>query len=212
MNITWLGHSSFKIEGREVTLITDPFDDSIGFKFPKVSADIVTISHEHYDHANAGAVGGNPFIIDSPGEYEVKGVFIQGIPSFHDNKEGAERGQNIIYKIEIDDLIIAHLGDLGHLLTDKQTEKIEGIDILMLPVGGKFTIGYKEAIEIINQIEPRVVIPMHYHIPGLKIEIDPLDKFCKEMGCSPSDAVDKYKITKKDLPQEETKIIIFSKI
>ncbi|HEX9664750.1 MAG TPA: MBL fold metallo-hydrolase, partial [Patescibacteria group bacterium] len=134
MIITWLGHSAFKIESKDITLVTDPYDPKIGFKFPKITADIVTISHDHFDHAYAEGVAGEPFIIDSAGEYEIKEVFVMGLPSFHDKKEGADRGGNIIYKIELENITIAHLGDLGHVLTDEQTEKLQGVDILMIPV------------------------------------------------------------------------------
>jgi len=211
MIITWLGHSAFKIESKDITLVTDPYDPKIGFKFPKITADIVTISHDHFDHAYAEGVAGEPFIIDSAGEYEIKEVFVMGLPSFHDKKEGADRGGNIIYKIELENITIAHLGDLGHVLTDEQTEKLQGVDILMIPVGGNYTIDYQEAMEIINQLEPRVVIPMHYALPGLKVDIEKVDKFCKEMGCSPSETLDKYKITRKDLPTEETQVILLAK-
>lgn len=214
MIISYLGHSCFKIQDKTgtegVTVVTDPFDKSIGLKVPNFEADIVTVSHSHNDHSNAGALRSEPFIIESAGEYEVKGVAINGIESYHDAKEGAERGKNIIYRIDIDNISVAHLGDLGHELDAKQLERLEGTDILLIPVGGKYTIDAKKAIEVIKQIEPRIVIPMHYKIKGSKIDdIDSVDKFIKESGMTPTNE-EKLKISKKDLPQEDTELVILS--
>jgi L-ascorbate metabolism protein UlaG (beta-lactamase superfamily) len=208
MNITWLGQACFKIQGKEVTIITDPYDSKIGLKLPRLNAEILTISHNHYDHNNIKAVSGQPFIIDTPGEYEIKKVFIWGIPSWHDNKEGAARGANTIFIYQFEDIKLAHLGDLGTTLSNGQLEKLEGVDILLIPVGGIYTIDGKKAAEIVNQIEPRVVIPMHYKIPNLKIKLEPVDKFCSEMGVKKNGPEERLKITKKDLPAEEIKIII----
>lgn len=215
MTITWLGHSCFKIQDKEVSVVTDPYDPSIGFKLPRLSADIVTVSHDHYDHNNTAAVRGTtekgPFIISNSGEYEIKGVFVYGIPFWHDKSEGRERGQNVVYRIEVDGISVAHLGDLGHTLTEAQAAKLDGVDILLIPVGGKYTVGASEAVEIVSELEPRIVIPMHYKIPGLKIDIDSADKFLKEMGAGRVEKLSKLKISKKDLPKEETKIILLEK-
>ena len=208
MNITWLGQACFKIQGKEVTIITDPYDGKIGLKLPRLNAEIVTISHNNYDHNNIKAVSGQPFIIDTPGEYEIKKVFIWGIPSWHDNKEGADRGANTIFIYQFEDIKLAHLGDLGTTLSNGQLEKLEGVDILLIPVGGVYTIDGKKAAEVVNQIEPRIVIPMHYKIPNLKIKLEAVDKFCSEMGVKKNGPEEKLKITKKDLPAEEIKIII----
>ncbi len=221
MQITWLGHACFKIQARNngdnITIITDPFDNSIGLKITKQSADIVTISHQHYDHNNLGAIKlirnnkdkEGAFLIETPGEYEIKGIFIQGIPSFHDKEQGAKRGINTIYRFEVEGMSLAHLGDLGHILDDEQLEKLQGIDIVFIPVGGKYTIDGKEAVEVIQQIEPRIVIPMHYKIPNLKIDIDKVDNFLKEIGLK-GESLDKLKILKKDLPQDKMKVILLN--
>ncbi|MFA6394000.1 MAG: MBL fold metallo-hydrolase [Patescibacteria group bacterium] len=212
MHITWLGHSCFKIQDKTgpdaITIVTDPFDANTGFKVPNFEADIVTVSHGHHDHNNADALRGKPFIINAAGEYDVKGISIEGIDSHHDEKEGAERGRNIIYWMEMEGIAIVHLGDLGHVLTDKQLEKIGKCDILMIPVGGKYTIDAKKAVEVINQIEPRIVIPMHYKTAGGKItDIDGVEKFVKELGIKPTEE-EKLKISKKDLPQEDMELVI----
>jgi len=213
MIITWQGHSCFKIQDKigpdGVTLVTDPFNKEVGLKIPNFEADITTISHQHSDHNNVGVLRGNPFIIDCAGEYDFKDVLIEGIDSFHDDKEGAERGNNIIYRIEIDDISVAHLGDLGQVLDNSQLEKLVGTDVLLIPVGGKYTLDAKKAVEVISQIEPRIVIPMHYKTGESKIELDGIDKFIKEIGITPI-YEEKLKISKKDLPQEDMELIILS--
>lgn len=212
MYITWLGHSCFKIQDKTtsdaITIVTDPFSKDVGLKVPHMEADVVTVSHNHHDHNNIDALRGNPYIIRAAGEYDIKGISIEGIDSFHDEKEGAERGKNVIYWMEMDGIAVVHLGDLGQVLTDKQLERIAKCDILMVPVGGKYTIDAKKAVEVINLIEPRIVIPMHYKIPGSKInDIDGVEKFIKELGIDPRKE-EKLKIAKKDLPQEDMELVI----
>jgi len=213
MYITWLGQSCFKLQDKigpgGVTLITDPFGADIGLKVPHFEADIVTVSHGHHDHNNTDAIRGKPFITNSAGEYEIKGVFIEGVESWHDEKGGNERGENIIYRIEMEDISITHLGDLGHVLDTKQLEKLEGTDILLIPVGGKYTINAAKAVEVISQIEPRIVIPMHYKVAGLKIDLDGVEKFIKELGIKPR-TEEKLKISKKDLPTEDMELVVLS--
>ena len=214
MYIQYLGHSCFKLSGKDskgenVTVIIDPFGKDYGLKVPSAEADIVTVSHQHQDHNNLAAVRGNPYAVDTAGEYEVKDVFIQGIDSFHDDKEGQERGGNIIYRLSMEDVVITHLGDLGHILDHKQVEKLEGTDILMIPVGGKYTLDAKAAVEVINQIEPRMVIPMHYKQPGLTLDINGVEIFIKEIGMKPQYIEDKLKVNKKDLPQEDMELVVF---
>jgi len=212
MVITWFGQSCFKVEGEKNVLVIDPFDNQTGLKLPRLTADVVTVSHDHHDHNNIdgvkGITGPEPYVINAPGEYEVKNIFVLGIPSFHDDKKGAERGKNIIFRYEIDGIKFAHLGDLGHLLENGQVEKLEGLDILMITVGGGYTIDGKQANELISQLEPRVVIPMHYSLPGSKSKLTNLDPFCKEIGICPHEPLKKYKIMKKDLPQDDLQVVV----
>ncbi|MDD5433200.1 MAG: MBL fold metallo-hydrolase [Candidatus Pacebacteria bacterium] len=219
MNIVWHGQSFFEIgvknhKESETKIIIDPFEgEFVGLKFPKTEGDIILVSHNHKDHSNVKGVGGNPFVIDTPGEYEVKDVFIKGIPSFHDDNNGKDRGVNIMFTITAEEMKIGFLGDLGQKeLTSEQVDSLGNIDILFIPVGGTYTIGAKDASEIISQIEPGIVIPMHYKIPGLKIELDDVAKFLKEMGETAIEPLPKIKITPKDLPGEddETKIIVLA--
>jgi len=211
MMISYLGQSCFKLQDKlgpeGVTLVTDPFNKELGLKVPNFEADIVTVSHQHPDHNNVGALRGTPFVIDTAGEYDIKNVMIQGLEAFHDSKGGAERGKNIIYRIEMDDLTLVHLGDLGHILTDAQLDQLDKVDILFIPVGGKYTIDAKIAVEVIGQLEPRIVIPMHYKLPGSKAELDPVEKFVKELGVTPKKE-EKLKIAKKDLPVEGMDLVI----
>ena len=210
MTISWFGQSCFRIEAKEGSILTDPFSKDIGLKPPKIKDDLVLVSHNHYDHNNIEDVGPETFIIKNPGEYEKNGIAVLGINSYHDKSEGKERGSNTIYVIKAEDMTVCHLGDLGQeKLDEKQVEEIGDVDILMIPVGGSYTINYKEALEVISQIEPKIVIPMHYKIKDLNIDIESADKFVKELGLTP-EKVDKFKIAKKTLPAEEVKLVMFT--
>jgi L-ascorbate metabolism protein UlaG (beta-lactamase superfamily) len=212
MNITWYGHSCFKIQGKDVTLITDPFGKDTGLKPPATSADIVTISHEHFDHNNRAAIKGEPFIIDGPGEYEIKKVVVRGVESMHNEEKGEKKTINTIFVIDMEDIRICHLGDLGEKsLSAEQLSAIGDVDVLFVPIGGVYTIGAKEAEAIIAQIEPRVVIPMHYRIKGVKGDLEKLEDakvFCQDYSLNMKDAVSKVSFKKKDLPEEETQYIL----
>jgi L-ascorbate metabolism protein UlaG (beta-lactamase superfamily) len=212
--IYWAGQSCFQISfsnsrDHSADIVIDPYDESIGLKLPNLSADIVLVTHDHHDHNNVKGVKGTPFIINGSGEYEVKEVFIHGIPSFHDDKEGKERGQNTIYIIEAEDLRFCHLGDLVQKqLTDEQLEKIDTVDVLMIPVGGNFTISSAEAQKVISQIEPKIVIPMHYNLPKLKMNLDDVAKFLKTMGKNSVVPQDKFAVKTSTLPKDEMEIVV----
>jgi len=216
MQIIWHGQSCFQIitsqgKNNQVSIVIDPFSEEIGLKLPKLEADVLLVTHQHHDHNNAKAVGGNPFLIQGPGEYEIKEVFVQGISSFHDSSLGKEKGTNTVYTIEAEDLKLCHLGDLGQKeLQPEQIEKIGEVDILMIPIGGVYTISAKEAVKIMSQIEPSIIIPMHYQLPKLKIKLDGLDKFFKVMGIKKLDSLSKLSIKKKDISPEEAKIIVLN--
>lgn len=210
MTINWFGQSCFRIEAKEGSILIDPFSKELGLKSPKVKDGLVLVTHDHYDHNNLEDLPAESFVIKNPGEYEKNGIAVRGILSFHDKSEGKERGPNTIYIIRSEDMAICHLGDLGQeKLTESQVEEIGDVDILMIPVGGNYTINYKEAVGVIQQIEPKIVIPMHYKIKGLDVEIDGPEKFIKELGLTPEN-VEKFKIAKKTLPTEEIKLITFN--
>jgi L-ascorbate metabolism protein UlaG (beta-lactamase superfamily) len=208
MEISWLGHSCFQLRGKNVTLITDPFSPQPGHSLGKISAPIVTISHNHPGHNFVESVAGDPRIVRGPGEYEISDVLITGVASYHDNKHGQELGRNTIYVIHMDDLIICHLGDLGHILQEEQLEEVAVADVLLIPIGGQHTINAAQAAEVISQVEPHIVIPMHYN-PSVGDAPDPLDKFCREMGIEAITPQPKLSITRSALPAE-TQVIILS--
>lgn len=211
MEIQYLGHACFRIKGKKAILVTDPFADSIGLKMPLTSADIVTLSHNHDDHNNSKAVGKTtrrePFVVDTPGEYEVSGVFIFGIGTKHDASNGKKRGLNTVYVINMDGMRLVHLGDLGHKLSEKQLEEINGVDILFIPVGGTYTLGPKEAAAVVSQIEPRIVMPMHYQVPGLNLKLKPVDEFLKEMG-SEAKPASSLTTSREKLPEEREVVVL----
>ncbi len=209
MTISWYGQSCFRLESKDVNLIIDPFSKEIGLRTPRLNGNIFVVTHEHYDHNNLDGVPEGAFIVRGPGEYEIKGVFIQGFSSYHDNAEGKERGMNTVFLINMEELRVCHLGDLGQVkLTEEQLDSIGDVDILMIPVGGKYTIDSQAAVEIISQIEPKIIIPMHYKVEGLKIDLDDPKKFVKAIGLKPEE-VENLKINKKTLPQEEVKLVMF---
>ncbi len=220
MTIQWYGHSCFKIStkpegrgsGEEVVIFTDPFDKSIGLRPPQGKADIITVSHSHYDHNNVSALKGEPAVLDLPGEYSIKGVSITGINSFHDKVQGAERGLNTIFVIESEGIRFCHLGDLATRLDKKQLEEVNGVDILAVPVGGVYTLDAKEAKEVVDQIEPKIVLPIHYKIPGLKIKIDDEKNFCKEIGLCSKEKAAKLILKKKDLEGMERKVVLMEAV
>lgn len=212
MQIIWHGQSCFQLifsrrKEEKITFVIDPFSTEIGLRLPKIGADVLLVTHDHNDHSNVKGISGDPFLINGPGEYEIRGIFIQGIECFHDESQGRERGRTTTFIIEGDEMKLCHLGDLGQKeLTPDQLEKIGNVDILMIPVGGVYTISAQEATKIISQIEPKIVIPMHYHIPKLKIKLDNFDKFLKVMGVKSTEVLNKLIIKKKDLPGDGMKI------
>ena len=214
MDITYLGHASFRIRGKSATVVTDPYDsDMIGMKYPKhTQADIVTVSHDHPDHNAIANIEGTPFVVRGPGEYEVKGVGVVGISVFHDDEKGAQRGKNTIYRIEVDGVSIVHLGDLGHTLTSAQVDELDGVNVLMVPVGGFFTIDPTKAVAVVNDIEPSIVIPMHYGRPELDqqkfAQLAPVSAFLKELGKQDVTPQSKLTVTKDKLPAEMQVVVL----
>lgn len=213
MEITYLGHSSFKIRGKGATLVTDPYlSSAVGFAFPKIEADIVTVSHDHQDHNNWKQVDGAPLVISGPGEYEAKNIKIIGISTFHDSEKGKIRGKSTIYFMEIDGVTLLHLGDLGHQLEDREIELVNGVNIVMIPVGGIYTIDVQVAHKVISQVEPNIIIPMHYktdkHNPSVFDKLTDLNAFLKEMGRENISAVPKLNITRDKIPSELTIVVL----
>lgn len=208
IEITWLGHSCFIIKGKHATLLTDPFDESIGYSLGKPRAHIVTSSHAHPGHGFTSGVGGEPRVVCGPGEYEISGVFITGIATFHDAEKGRERGRNTVYLIEMEDITLCHLGDLGHPLPAEKVAQIAGVELLLVPVGGLSTIDAATAAETVRLLQPRIVIPMHFQTEALRFQLAPVERFLSEMGVKAgAPAQPRLSITKAGL-SEETQVVV----
>jgi L-ascorbate metabolism protein UlaG (beta-lactamase superfamily) len=206
LDLTWLGHSCFRLRGKNAVAITDPYPPSLGPRLAKLEADLVTISHPHPNHSNVQAVKAH--VIDGPGEYEVKGVTVNGLPTYHDGAQGEERGRNTVFLIEVDDVRVCHLGDLGHKLDDAALDVIGTVDVLLVPVGGGNSLDAAGAAEVVRQIEPRVVVPMHYALPAVKKQMDGVDRFLKEMGAPGTEPIQRLSISATTGETETTKVVV----
>jgi len=220
MEITYFGHSTFRLKGKAGTVVTDPYDNYIGLTLPSLAADIVTISHQHKDHNNlskikSGSKREKPFIIDQAGEYEVGDISIFGTKTFHDETNGSQRGENIVFTIMLDEITICHLGDLGHELTSDQLAQIGAVDVVLCPVGGVFTIDPVLAAKTIRSLEPSYAIPMHYktslHNNDVFGEVKELEDFLKVYG-SEAKPVEKLNVDKARLPEETELVVLDMKI
>jgi L-ascorbate metabolism protein UlaG (beta-lactamase superfamily) len=215
MEITYIGHACFKIKGKDLSLVIDPYNpETTGYKLPKLEADVLLISHTHDDHGYKEGVAEYGLLIDGQGEYETKGVFIQGIETFHDENGGSKRGPNTMYQIDIDGFTVLHAGDLGHELSKETLERISQVDVLLIPVGGVYTIDGKTATKVISSLEPGIVVPMHYQtkdLTGLSKELSTLEDFLEEMGIEENiKKQDKLSIkSKSDIPPE-TEIVVLT--
>ena len=209
MDITWLGHSCFRLRGSRATVIVDPYSPSLGYSLGKPSAHIACVSHQHPGHCYVQGIGDGPRLITGPGEYEISGVLIIGIATFHDQEGGSKRGKNTVYIIEIDEVSVCHLGDLGHVLTAEQVEELGNVDVLLLPVGGVSTINAPMAAEVVRQLEPKIVIPMHYKTQALSRELEPVERFLKEIGIKEANLQPKLSISKSSLP-DSTQVFLLN--
>ncbi|HBV95571.1 MAG: beta-lactamase [Peptococcaceae bacterium BICA1-7] len=207
MKIQWLGHSCFAItltNGKMI--ITDPFGSEVGYPPPKLHADIVTVSHQHFDHSAVKIIPGKPLTVETEGRHELEGLVFTGVPSFHDEAGGSKRGSNIIFIIEAEGIRVCHLGDLGHLLEPGQIEKIGSVDVLLIPVGGFYTIGPDEAVKVVEQLKPRYVLPMHYKTDYLDFPIETADPFLKNFPGYKKDAM--LEVTRESLPEKTRAVLL----
>lgn len=206
MEITWYGLSCFRLTDRgKASIITDPYDGGLGLAALKVRGDLVTISHDAPGHNFAGGVSGRRHTLSGSGEYEIGGVFITGISTI----EEVGQSQNILFLFDFDGITIAHLGDMSKVPTQTQTEPLEQVDVLLVPVGGGKSLNAAKAAELVSMLEPSIVIPMHYRIPKLKLELEGVDRFLKEMGVTAPSEEASLKITTSGLP-EETQVVLLS--
>ena len=209
MEIKWLGHSCFSIKEKGITIITDPYGPELGYSPLKQSADIVTVSHFHPGHSFVEGVDNDPRQITTPGEYEMSGFFITGVSTFHDNENGEVRGKNTVYLLEIGNVLVCHLGDLGHRLTPQLLEEIGTVDVLFLPVGEVSTFSVNLAVEPVRAMEPRIVIPMHYKTEALNRELETVDGFLKKMGTKEIEAKPSISLSQSSLPSD-TEVVVLS--
>jgi L-ascorbate metabolism protein UlaG (beta-lactamase superfamily) len=211
MEITWYGHSCFRLTERGLaSVVTDPFDsDVVGYEPLKLRADIVTVSHETPGHNFFSAVKGVSHRITGPGEFEIGGVFITGVQTDTNGKKNIEKPRNTLYVFDYEGLNIAHLGDLRQVPTQAEVEALGTVNVALVPVGGGGGLNAAKAAEVISLLEPNIVIPMHYGNKACKIQLDPLSKFLKEMGLTTPEAVPSLKVTRSGLP-DETKVVVFN--
>lgn len=211
MEIIWLGHSCFRLRGREGAVVTDPLPRKSGTAASRLTAEVVTVSHQHPGHNQVSAVSGQPRVISGPGEYEVAGITIVGIGTYHDAERGKKRGKNTAYVVELDDVVVCHLGDLGHVPTGEQLSQMRNVDVLLVPVGGDVTIDAAQAVEVISLIEPKIVIPMHYRVGEVDQTLDSIDRFLREMGMAGAEAQPRATITKSTLPDSAQVLVLESR-
>lgn len=206
MEITWYGRACFRLKGRDATVISDPCPPATGFVAGKHSVDLMTISHGHPDHAYTRSITA-ALTLSRPGEYEFRDLLVTGVRTFHDGERGAQRGENVVFAIEVDGVHVCHLGDLGHLLTEEQLAELGPVDVLLVPAGGQFTIAPAEAAEVVSQVSPRIVIPMHYAVDGGSTDLLPVDRFLHEMGAADAARQPKASVTPSSLP-DETQVVL----
>jgi L-ascorbate metabolism protein UlaG (beta-lactamase superfamily) len=214
MELTWYGHSCFRMAERGMaTVVTDPYDDSLGYPTLRLKADIVTVSHDAPGHNHLEAVKGEAKPITGPGEYEIGGVFITGISTARTNGERKKKPdesqpkRNTLYLFDFDGLTVAHLGDLDHVPTQSQIEALGSVDAALVPVGGGAGLNAAQAAEVISLIEPSIVVPMHYKTSAVSLKLDAVSKFLKEMGLGTLQPEASLKLTKSSLPSE-TRVVL----
>lgn len=206
MEISWYGHSCFRLRDKEIVIMTDPYDKSLGLPVPRVRADVVTVSHDHPDHNAVQNIKGEPVVLSGPGEYEIKGIFVTGASSSEGEKRPLAQ-ENTIFVFDMDGLTVCHLGDLDHVPVQEQIEALGDVHVLLIPVGGAPTLSASQAAEVIRLLEPRIVIPMHYSLPEMALKLDPVSKFFKEMGLREPTPESVLKVTGSALP-EETQVVL----
>ncbi len=205
MEITWYGRACFRLKGRDATVITDPCPPATGFVAGKHDVDLLTISHDHADHTYTRSITAR-LTLTRPGEYESSDVLVTGVRTFHDGVGGTERGENIVFSVELDGVRVAHLGDLGHLLTEEQLSELGPVDVLLVPAGGIYTLPPAEAAEVVSQIGPKIVIPMHFQVDGGSTDLTTPEKFLHEMAVEPI-RQPKAQVTHSSLP-DETQVVL----
>ncbi len=207
MELSWVGHSCFRMRGRQATVITDPCPKETGYNLGRVTAQVVTVSNSHPNHNAVAQIEGSPTVFDGPGEYEAHGVIVTGVRTTPPHAP-ANAVRNTAYIYQIDDVTVCHLGDLDRVLTSEQIELLKDVSVLLVPVGGHCTIGAAQAVEVINQIEPKLVVPMHYATDASRIKLDDASRFLREMGVSQLSPEARINVTHASLPPEPTVVLL----
>ena len=207
MEITWLGHSCFRLRADNLVVITDPFPDSIGLRMGEPQALAVTISHQHDNHSHWEGVAGSPKVVRGAGEYELSGIYITGIMTPRGERDPSNK-RNSAYLIEMENLKLCHLGDTASVLSTRQIEDVAPVDVLFLPAGGTCTLEIPQAIEMVQNLEPKVLIPMHYHVPDLRVELGSIDVLLREMGLRDVQPQARLNVTTSNLPQEMRLVVL----
>jgi L-ascorbate metabolism protein UlaG (beta-lactamase superfamily) len=206
LDITWYGHSCFRITERgNISIVTDPYSSQIGLEMPKLKADVVTISHDAPGHNNLEDVKGYKFTLAGPGEYEFGGTFIYGV-ALHDTS--GELHRNVGYVVQYNGLSVAHLGDLRHVPDQSTIEAMGEVNVALVPVGAGGALKASEAAEVIALIEPEYIVPMHYAVPGIKLDLDPVEKFLKEMGVSKVAEEEMLRVSSTSLPEQSQVVVL----
>lgn len=212
MKISWYGHACFLLESSQgLKLLTDPFDPQIGYPLPKVEVNLVTVSHAHFDHNAVRFLPGKPKVVAEPGNTTFQGISLKGIPTFHDAVGGRERGKNIVFLFEAEGLRFCHLGDLGHQLSPDQREEIGEVDVLFIPVGGTFTLDPTGAFQLVAEVEPKVAVPMHYHLPKLSLSLADVSSFTRNFPPEKVRQEKVWEVTRETIPSSTT-VVVFELI
>ncbi len=209
MELTWYGISCFRlVERKHASIVTDPYGRAVGLPELKLRADVTTISHDAKGHSHVSAVKGSKQVLDGPGEYEIGSVFITGIATYSKEKDG----RNILYVFDMGGITVAHLGDLRQVPEQKEIEALGEVNILLTPVGGGNSLNAAQAAELVSLLEPNIVVPMHYKIPGLKLDLDDVDRFLKEMGVTEPREEASLKVASSKLPEETETVVLAPKV
>ncbi len=209
MNIRWLGHSCFKITTAQgVRIVTDPYDSTVGYPMRPIEADVLTISHQHYDHNYRDGVGGNPVVFEAVGNFDFRSVHMDAYACYHDDEQGRKRGDNLIFRIEADGVVICHLGDIGHPLEESMLRTLGSVDVLMIPVGGIYTLDGAQAWELTRRMQPRCVVPMHYKTPPLTFSLAPVSDFLALAGAAGLAALPELELYAANLSQLPSIVVL----
>jgi L-ascorbate metabolism protein UlaG (beta-lactamase superfamily) len=209
MEVTWYGLSCFRLTGRgQASIITDPYDDSLGLPALKLRGDVVTVSHNSPGHNNAAGISAKHRTLTGPGEYEIGGVFVTGIATNEDNESQA----NVLFLFDFGDVTVAHLGEMAEVPNQTKIEALEQVDVLLVPVGGGNSLNAAQAAELVSMLEPHIVIPMHYDLPGLKPELDGVDRFLKEMGMTRPEEETTLRVSRSAISEETAVVLLTPRI